>query len=151
MDTDQLSDYISSIFSSIILIFIFITLVLYIFGGISFKTNVFKDLEYFELGRTYNSPSKDNNYPLSSKTSTPSSSVEIFVHPTKVKKYTTKQTKKKPKVKTKKPVSPIENDCILALEAIGVKKSTAKSEVKAFFSNKNADTVEDFIREYLKK
>jgi len=137
---------------------VFISLLFYIFGGYSFNSGALKDLEYIELGRTYNSPGRDNYHSFSPKESAPSSSVELFVHPSDIEKFTKPKKKKKPSkpkvkqpVKVKQPTSPLEEDCVLALKAVGVKKSVAKAEVKAFFSNNNVDTVEDFLREYLKK
>jgi hypothetical protein len=60
------------------------------------------------------------------------------------------------KVVTKNPkkstsLSPLENDCILALTSLGVKKSTAKSDVKSFLENRNITTVEDFLQKYMKE
>ena len=56
------------------------------------------------------------------------------------------------KRKPKKPIelSPLQNDCILALTSLGVKKSTAKTDVKSFFNNKNITTVENFLQQYMK-
>jgi hypothetical protein len=61
------------------------------------------------------------------------------------KKVVTKNPKKSTKL------SPLENDCILALTSLGVKKSTAKIDVKSFFNNKNITTVEDFLQKYMKE
>ena len=56
--------------------------------------------------------------------------------------------KKKPKKSIE--LSPLENDCILALTSLGVKKSTAKTDVKSFLNNNNITTVEEFLQEYMK-
>jgi len=61
------------------------------------------------------------------------------------KKVVTKNPKKSTKL------SPLENDCILALTSLGVKKSPAKIDVKSFFNNKNITTVEDFLQKYMKE
>jgi len=57
--------------------------------------------------------------------------------------------KKKPKKSTK--LSPFENDCVLVLMSLGVKKSTAKTDVKSFLNNKNITTVEEFLQKYMKE
>lgn len=60
------------------------------------------------------------------------------------------------KVVTKNPkkstaLSPLENDCILALISLGVKKSTAKADVESFLNNNdNITTVEEFLQKYMK-
>ena len=59
------------------------------------------------------------------------------------------------KVVTKNPkkstaLSPLENDCILALTSLGVKKSTAKADVEPFLNNNNITTVEEFLQKYMK-
>jgi len=70
-------------------------------------------------------------------------------HTKKPVNKTVKPVKKKPQ-KSKK-LSPFENDCILALVSLGVKKSAAKSDVKSFLKNKNITRVEEFLQAYMKE
>jgi len=70
-------------------------------------------------------------------------------------KPTKNRVVKRTVVKKKKPkksieLSPLQNDCILALTSLGVKKSTAKTDVKTFLNN-NITTVEDFLQKYMKE
>jgi len=60
-----------------------------------------------------------------------------------------------PAVATKKtvkqPVSPLFNDCVLALRALGYKAGPAKQEVHAAMTNHSFSTVEEFLKVVFKK
>ena len=134
---DQLSTEISDILVNVILIALFIIVVLKVFNVIEFKYSI-KDLEYIELFRSIDTIFDDGD-----EDHVATVSIE------KPKKSTKKKvTKKKPKTSTK--LSPFENDCVSALTSLGVKKSTAKADVKSFLENRNIDTVEEFLQQYMK-
>ena len=136
--TDQLSTEISDVLVGVISITFFIVLVLKAFNVIEFKYSI-KDLEYIELFRSIDTIFDDGD-----EDHVATVSIE------KPKKSTKKKvTKKKPKTSTK--LSPFENDCVSALTSLGVKKSTAKADVKSFLKNKNISTVEEFLQAYMKE
>jgi hypothetical protein len=81
---------------------------------------------------------------------------KVVKHKPTKHKPTKNRVAKRTVVKKKKPkksieLSPLQNDCILALTSLGVKKSTAKTDVKSFFNNNNITTVEDFLQKYMKE
>ena len=136
--TDQLSTEISDVLVGVISITFFIVLVLKAFNVIEFKYSI-KDLEYIELFRSIDTIFDDGD-----------EDHVATVSNEKPKKSTKKKvTKKKPKTSTK--LSPFENDCVSALTSLGVKKSTAKADVKSFLKNKNISTVEEFLQAYMKE
>ena len=51
-----------------------------------------------------------------------------------------------PKKTVKQPVSPLFNDCVLALRSLGYKAGPAKQEVHAAMTNHEFSTVEEFLK-----
>jgi hypothetical protein len=56
-----------------------------------------------------------------------------------------------PKKTVKQPVSPLFNDCVLALRSLGYKAGPAKLEVHAAMTNHEFTTVEEFLKVVFKK
>jgi len=137
---DQLSTEISDILVNVILIALFIIVVLKVFNVIEFKYSI-KDLEYIELFRSIDTIVDDGDEDHVA-------TVSIEKPKKSTKKKVTKKKPKKPKKSIK--LSPFENDCVSALTSLGVKKSTAKADVKSFLENRNIDTVEEFLQQYMK-
>ena len=137
---DQLSTEISDILVNVILIALFIIVVLKVFNVIEFKYSI-KDLEYIELFRSIDTIFDDGDEDHVA-------TVSIEKPKKSTKKKVTKKKPKKPKKSIK--LSPFENDCVSALTSLGVKKSTAKADVKSFLENRNIDTVEEFLQQYMK-
>ena len=139
--TDQLSTEISDVLVGVISITFFIVLVLKAFNVIEFKYSI-KDLEYIELFRSIDTIVDDGDEDHVA-------TVSIEKPKKSTKKKVTKKKPKKPKKSIK--LSPFENDCVSALTSLGVKKSTAKADVKSFLKNKNISTVEEFLQAYMKE
>ena len=57
------------------------------------------------------------------------------------------KAKKKKKEYKKQPVSPIYNDCVLALRALGHSAKEAKEITTSYMSNNEVTSVEDFLRD----
>ena len=70
----------------------------------------------------------------------------VYLH-TEIKSKPKKQ--KPPKPEPKPQPCPVVQDCILALNTLGFKKSEAKNEVEKYFNNH--PNVESFLKDYFNK
>lgn len=130
---EQPAEYLSQIMA---FLFIAIAFISYLFG----KPKTI-NLDNFEIGYI-----SENPVPINSSFITP---VSIIEQP-QPKPIKTVKPKPKPK-KIKKQVSPLQQDCIVALRSMGMKKSEAVNKVNSVFSNTQPNNIQEFIMEAFKR
>lgn len=127
----------ATIMANILHFIIVVSVVIFLLGislGKIEVNNVTRNLESFEIGRTYDIP----NINPPPKTLSPK--------PPKVKRY------KPCTVKIQPTIHPIFNDCVDGLSAVGIGRGEAKRAVKAFLRDMpHISNVEQFLQEYFSR